>query len=80
MSEESGELYSLLHEMTIVQKIKVGLLRWAGHVVRMGPQDHVEFLFNLINVKTSSIAKTQSWDRVQHKIRSPQLEDSWDGQ
>lgn len=37
--------FSLLQAMTIIQKMRMGWLRWAGHVVRMDPSDIVMLLF-----------------------------------
>ena len=38
------ELYNLLQDMTIIQKIKIRRLKWAGHVVRMNHSNPVKCL------------------------------------
>jgi hypothetical protein len=41
-NEELGDLYS---SPTIIRIIKYGMMRWAGHVARMGEEgDSVEFI------------------------------------
>ena len=44
-SRYNGELYEMYEDITVLQRIKLARLRWAGHVVRMEPDDPARKVF-----------------------------------
>ena len=44
--DSNSELYELLNEMDVVQRINIQRLRWLGHVVRMAENAPARWVFD----------------------------------
>ena len=60
------ELYNLLQDVTIIKKIKIGLPRWASHVVRTDPQDPVKRFFLYDSDGKRTVGRPKLWLSLIH--------------